>query len=355
MRASHKFDLAATSQYMLNLPSEVIALNENAITVRDLVKVYPKVTAVDHVSFTIGKKEIFGLLGPNGAGKTTTIRMLLTLSKPTSGNINILGVDALTSPEEVRCMAGYIPQDVSVDGELTGYENILMYAKLYGLPGKERGGRIKEVLEYLGLTDRAGDMVNTYSGGMMRRLELAQALVNRPKILFLDEPSIGLDPGAKRVIWDLVQNLRDQFGTTILLTTHDMNEADALCDRIGIIDRGKLITVGEPSVLKSTVGGDVLILSSSAPGFAEKLKSLGYSLIGETHGGTVSLSVSNGESVIPHLIETLEKNGIEVDSVSLKKPTLDDVFLKYTGSRIEEGESWSEARRQRRTFRRLAG
>lgn len=240
-----------------------------------------------------------------------------------------------------------------MDGELTGYENILMYSKLYGLPRKGREGRIKEVLGYLDLQERAKDMVNTYSGGMMRRLEIAQALVNRPRILFLDEPSIGLDPHARRVIWELVQELRSEFGTTILLTTHDMNEADVLCDRIGIMDGGKLVAVGQPSQLKATVGGDVLTISSKSPNCSTKLKELGYSFISESSDGHFDLVVSDGERLIPHLLETLKADGVEVDAVSLKKPTLDDVFLKYTGARLGEGETWSEARRGRRTFRRL--
>ena len=211
-------------------------MTDKAVVVEGLTKIYPRVMAVDGVSFDVDAGEIFGLLGPNGAGKTTTIRMLLTLIKPTAGTIRIFGIDGLKSPEEVRRMAGYVPQDVSVDAELSGYENILMYSKLYGVPGKERKKRIEDVLSYLGLLERADSMVSTYSGGMMRRLEIAQALVNRPRILFLDEPSIGLDPGAQKAIWGLIERLCDEFGTTIFLTTHDMNEADTLCDRIGIMD-----------------------------------------------------------------------------------------------------------------------
>jgi ABC-2 type transport system ATP-binding protein len=210
------------------------------------------------------------------------------------------------------------------------------------------------VLEYLDLQDRAKSMVNTYSGGMMRRLELAQALVNRPRVLFLDEPGIGLDPNAKKIMWELVKKLREEFGTTILVTTHEMYEADELCDRIGIMDRGKLAVIGEPSQLKSTVGGDVLTISSKAPNLSTIAKELGYSIISESPNGTVDLVVANGEVAIPHLVETLRAKGVGVDSVSLKKPTLDDVFLKYTGARIDESESWAEARRTRRTFRRLA-
>jgi ABC-2 type transport system ATP-binding protein len=329
-------------------------LEHDAVIVQDLIKEYPRIRAVDRISFTVRSGEIFGLLGPNGAGKTTTIRMLLTLIKPTGGKASLFGIELLRYPEKARDMAGYVPQDVSVDGELTGYENILMYAKLYGVPGKERGQRIKEVLEYLGLQERANDMVNTYSGGMMRRLEMAQALVNRPRILFLDEPSIGLDPNARRIIWELIKKLRDEFGTTIFLTTHDMNEADALSDRIGIMNKGRLVQLGEPSQLKSTVGGDVLTISSKTPGCSEKVKELGYSTISESANGQVELVVSNGESLIPHLLDTLKTNGVEVEAVSLKKPTLDDVFLRYTGARIEEGDtSWTQTRRTRRTFRRL--
>jgi ABC-2 type transport system ATP-binding protein len=324
-----------------------------AIVVENLVKIYPRVKAVDGISFTIPEREIFGLLGPNGAGKTTTIRILLTLIKPTSGKVSVFGINALTHPDKVREMAGYVPQDVSVDGEITGYENILIYAKLYGMPGDQRKKRIREVLEYLGLQDRANSMVNTFSGGMMRRLELAQSLINRPRMLFLDEPSIGLDPNARNAIWELVRKLRDEFGATILLTTHDMVEADTLCDRIGIMDRGKLAVIGKPSDLKSAVGGEILSISSEDPNLPAVVKELGYSTMAESSNGAVELLVANGEVIIPRLLENLRAKGVEIVSVSLKKPTLDDVFLKYTGARIGEGGSWTQARLTRRTFRRL--
>jgi ABC-2 type transport system ATP-binding protein len=328
-------------------------LAESEIIVQDLTKVYPRVKAVDRVSFAVEPREIFGLLGPNGAGKTTTIRLLLTLIKPTEGQISILGINALAQPNKIRQLAGYVPQDVSVDGELTGFENILMYSKLYGLPSRGRKEAIDEILGYLDLKDRAKDMVSTYSGGMMRRLEIAQALVNRPRLLFLDEPTIGLDPGAKRVIWELIKRLREELSSVVFINTHDMNEADALCDRIGIMNRGKLVTIGSPAQLKASVGGDVLTLDSKTPGFADKVRTLGYTTITESPNGQIDLLVSNGERLIPHLMESLKTTGIEVEAVSLKKPTLDDVFLKYTGTRIEAGESWIETRRTRRTFRRM--
>jgi ABC-2 type transport system ATP-binding protein len=328
-------------------------LSDNIIAIDNLVKEFPRVKAVDDISFTINRGEIFGFLGPNGAGKTTTIKMLLTLIQPTSGLINIFGVNAITQPDMVRQIAGYVPQDVSVDGDLTGYENILMYAKLYNLPKSLREQRIKETLEYLEIQDRASEMVNTYSGGMMRRLEIAQALINQPQVLFLDEPSIGLDPGARRLMWDLIKQLRSEFKATILINTHDMVEADTLCDRIGIMDRGKLVTVGEPSVLKSTVGGDILSITSQSAQCLNKLEELGYQPLSDPSDHTLDLLVTNGERLIPHLLESLNSSGIEVEMVSLKKPTLDEVFLKYTGTRMGERDTWTAARRSRRNLRKL--
>ncbi|MGD0794545.1 MAG: ATP-binding cassette domain-containing protein [Dehalococcoidales bacterium] len=327
----------------------------NSIVVEGLTKIYPRVKAVDNVSFTIDQGEIFGFLGPNGAGKTTTIKILLTLLRPTAGKISIFGIDALAHSEKIRQIAGYVPQDVSVDGDLTGYENMLIYAKLYRVPRGQREQRIRETLEYLGINDRAGEMVNTYSGGMMRRLEIAQSLINRPRVLFLDEPSIGLDPSARIHMWELIKQLRDEFGATILLNTHDMAEADTLCDRIGIMDRGKLIIIGTPSDLKSRVGGDVLTISSQSPGCMEKLQHLGYQVMAQPTNHHLDLLVSSGESLIPPLLESLKIAGIEVESVSLKKPTLDDVFLKYTGTRMDERDTWQAARKSRRTLRKLNG
>jgi len=327
-------------------------MEEKAIVVQNLVKQYPKVRAVDDVSFSVEKGEIFGLLGPNGAGKTTTIRTLLTLIPPTSGETLIYNVNTAKNSEEVRRMCGYVPQDVSADGDLTSYENVLISAKLYGMPPKERKLRIQEVLNFLELTDREHDMVNTFSGGMMRRLEIAQALVNRPKVLFLDEPSIGLDPNARRIIWGLIKKLRDEFNTTIMMTTHDMGEADVLCDRIGIMNRGKLATLGKPEELKAAVGGDIITLNSSSPNCIPQVKALGYSIISDSTDGHCDLIVNNGETLIPQLLEGLKAKGVLVESVSLKKPTLDDVFLKYTGARIEEGDTFAETRRARRAFTR---
>jgi ABC-2 type transport system ATP-binding protein len=324
------------------------------IEVKNLTKKFGHFAAVDGVSFQVGKGEIFGLLGPNGAGKTTTIRCLLTLIKPTSGEVKVSGIDVWKHPGQVRQLCGYVPQDVSVDGDLTGYENLLLYAKLYYVPGSERKRLIQEALEFMQLADWANSMVKSYSGGMMRRLEIGQVLVNKPRILFLDEPSIGLDPSAKRDIWDYVVRLRNDFDTTILLTTHDMLEADELCDRVAIMNRGRMVVSGSPEELKAGLGGDVVSLSTSGADSGPVLRQLGYQLLSQSRDGAYDLVVSNGDREIPRILEELKKHGIVTESVSLKRATLDDVFLHYAGKRIDETEAdWQSTRMTRRTVRRL--
>lgn len=327
---------------------------EKAVRVENLGKNYRKIKAIDGISFDVDEGEVFGLLGPNGAGKTTTIRILLTLIQPSFGGVYIFGMDIRRESDKIRQIAGYVPQGISIDGEITGYENLLIYAKLYGLSSGERKQRINEVLEYLDLKDRMNDLVKTYSGGMMRRLELAQSLINRPKILFLDEPSIGLDPNARNTMWEMIKNLKDEFGTTIFLTTHDMVEADILCDRIGIMNRGKLAVIGTPLELKSMVGGDVITITAKNASLSTVIRELGYTTISEPLDGTADLLVQNGESVIPRMVEEFKGKGVDLDSVFLKKPTLDDVFLKYTGSRMDDQAGWVQAKGTRMTYRRLA-
>jgi ABC-2 type transport system ATP-binding protein len=326
----------------------------NAVEVENLEKSYRKIKAVDGISFDVPEGEMFGLLGPNGAGKTTTIRILLTLIRPSAGSVRVFGMDTINQSDKIRQIAGYVPQGISVDGEITAYENMLIYSKLYGVPSAERKQRIKEVLAYIGLSERANDLVKTYSGGMMRRLELAQSLINSPKILFLDEPSIGLDPNVRNAMWEMVRRLRRELGTTIFLTTHDMVEADALCDRIGIMNRGRLAVIGTPCELKSTVGGDVITITAKNAALSVAIKQLGYETISEPLNGTADLLVKNGETVIPRMVDDFKTKGIELDSVFLKKPTLDDVFLKYTGSRIEDGAGWAQTKKNRATYGRLA-
>jgi ABC-2 type transport system ATP-binding protein len=227
-----------------------------AIKTSGLTRQFGTLTAVDHVELSIPYGEIFGLLGANGAGKSTLIKMLTTLLSPTSGSAEVGGHDIIASPAEVRRRIGYVPQLVSADGALTGYENLRLSAKLYGLPAGERESRIANALEFMGLTDSAHRVVRTYSGGMIRRLELAQAMLHRPAILFLDEPTIGLDPVARRMVWDRLQNLRHDLGMTVLITTHDMEEADMLSDRLAILHEGRVNVVGEPAELRAGLGAD---------------------------------------------------------------------------------------------------
>ncbi|MDP2662748.1 MAG: ABC transporter ATP-binding protein [Dehalococcoidia bacterium] len=327
----------------------------NAIEVEGLTKRFGQFAAVDGISFDVKKGEIFGLLGPNGAGKTTTIKCLLTLSEPTSGTARVGGIDVQEHPAQVREHCGYVPQGVSADGDLTGYENLLFYAKLFYIPRAVRKKRIWEVLDYMQLADRAHDLVKTYSGGMMRRLEVGQALLNQPGALFLDEPSIGLDPVAKRVIWDHVTRLRDELGIAVLITTHDMYEADQLCDRIAIMNGGKITVIGSPADLKAALGGDILSISSFAPDCANVLQQLGYPLLAQPSDGICEFAVKEGETEIPRVLEKLAARGVRTEAVSLKQATLDDVFLKHAGKRIGEGEeAWRDTRAMRRAIRRLA-
>jgi ABC-2 type transport system ATP-binding protein len=322
-----------------------------AVEVERLTKIYSDFKAVDAISFDVDEGEIFGLLGPNGAGKTTTIRVALTLIRPTSGGVRVFGIDCVESPASVRQISGYVPQDVSLDIDLTGYENLLMYAKLYYIPRDERTKRIRDALESMELTDRQNDLAKTYSGGMMRRLEIAQALVNRPKVLFLDEPTIGLDPSAKIAVWKYTRRLREEFGTTILLTTHDMHEADSLCDEIAIMDKGKIVAEGSPGQLKGRLGGDVISLVAHNADCSQVLEKHGKLLSSKPELGVYEVVVTEGEKAIPVILNSLRKNRIHVESVSLKKPTLDDVFLKYAGARIDESSTGRESRHLRRAVR----
>jgi ABC-2 type transport system ATP-binding protein len=326
----------------------------NMIEVEHLTKKFKDFKAVDDISFSVGQGEIFGLLGPNGAGKTTTIRCLLTLIQPTSGKLQISNIDLFRYPQQIRQICGYIPQEISVDGDLTGYENLSLYAKLYSIPAEERKTRIKQALEFMQISDRANNLVKTYSGGMMRRLEIGQVLINRPKVLFLDEPSIGLDPIAKHTIRDYIIRLQKEFGSTILLTTHDMFEADQLCDRIGIMNKGKIVITGSPLELKQKLGHLVVSISSLDVGGESIMRNLGYKLLSRSSNGTIDVITDRRESDIPVILEELKKCGIKTDAVSIKQVTLDDVFLQYAGQSIEESEAeWYSVRSTRTTVKRL--
>jgi ABC-2 type transport system ATP-binding protein len=223
-----------------------------------LTRRFETITAVDALTISVSTGEVFGLLGPNGAGKTTVIKMLTTLLPPTSGQATVAGYDIVRQPARVRRVIGYVPQALSVDGSLTGYENLLIFAKLYDIPRRERETRLRDALAFMGLSDSAGKLVREYSGGMIRRLEIAQSTLHRPQVLFLDEPTVGLDPLARKAVWEHVERLRDDYGTTIVLTTHYMEEADNLCSRVAIMHLGKVATIGTPEELKASIGGGTL-------------------------------------------------------------------------------------------------
>jgi ABC-2 type transport system ATP-binding protein len=322
-----------------------------AIEVENLTKVYGRGTiALDGISFTVDEGEIFGLLGPNGAGKTTAIKIITTLIKPALGTARVFGMDVQKHPQQVRQMIGYVPQAVSVDGDLTGYENLLIFSKLFYVDPKERQSRITEALDFMDLTARADDLVKHYSGGMMRRLEIAQALVNRPRILLLDEPSIGLDPFSKNEVKDQVKELNKELNMTMIVTTHDMTEADEICDRVAIMNAGRIAVIDTPTRLKESVGGDIITVKLSQNAAAITLpQEVGRLLSFE--GGEMRVLTQNGEGKIPRIIDFLEAKGMVIDSISLAKPTLDDVFIKYAGSRVDKG-GYVAARSERRTFAR---
>jgi ABC-2 type transport system ATP-binding protein len=233
----------------VNAPISDIALQVSALT-----RKFRDLTAVDQVTLTINRSEIFGLIGPNGAGKSTLIKMLTTLLPPTSGSATVAGYDIVTQPAEVRRHIGYVPQLLSADGSLTGYENMLLSARLYGIQRRERAERIARALARMGLAEVAHHLAGQYSGGMIRRLEIAQSLLHRPAVLFLDEPTVGLDPGARETVWEHVLDLRDRFQRTMIVTSHHMDEIDKFCDRIALIDRGRIAAVGTPAELKARVG-----------------------------------------------------------------------------------------------------
>ena len=230
-----------------------------AIEAVELTRRYDALVAVDHLSFQSAAGSIFGLLGPNGAGKSTLIKMLTTLLPPTSGSAFVAGFDIVREPAQVRKRIGYVSQMLSSDGDLTGYENLLISAKLYGIRGPERAARIRNALEFMELTEAAGRRVKQYSGGMIRRLEIAQSMLHHPTVLFLDEPTVGLDPVAKRSVWQRILELRERFGTTILMTTHDMEEADELCDTVAVLHGGHIVALDAPALLKARIGADATL------------------------------------------------------------------------------------------------
>ena len=302
-----------------------------AVKTEHLTKHYGELHAVEDLNLTIEEGEIFGLLGPNGAGKTTTLSMLATLLKPTDGTATVNGYDVMTHSANVRRSIGIVFQDPSSDDVLTGRENLYLHALMFGVPKEEREKRIQHVLELVDLRDRQNDIVKKYSGGMRRRLELARGLLHSPHTLFLDEPTLGLDPQTREHIWAYIENLVKSEKVSVIITTHYMEEADRLCDRIAIIDHGRVVALDEPASLKSKVGGDIIKLTVSNPRIDE-LKRLDYIMSLDQSAETLRLTVKNASK---HLQEILSLVG-EADAVEVRTPTLNDVFLHYTGREIRE-------------------
>jgi len=304
---------------------------EDVIKVEGLVKKFEKLTAVDGISFQIKQGEVFGLLGPNGAGKTTMLHMLATLLKPTEGTAVVNGFDIKKQPNKVRESIGMVFQDPSSDDILTGYENLKLHALMYGVSSELREKKINEVLELVDLTDRKNDLVKKYSGGMRRRLEIARGLLHGPKILFLDEPTLGLDPQTREHMWNYIEKLVKEQNVTIIITTHYMEEADRLCDRIAIIDYGKVVVMDSPEKLKKALGGDIIKISMKNPD-VEKVKKLDFVKNSKVVDGSLVLTVTDAGKNIQHILKTVG----DVDSVEMRSPTLNDVFLHYTGREFRE-------------------
>ena len=328
-----------------------------SIETKSLTKSFGDVTAVDDVSFTVETGEIFGFLGPNGAGKSTTMMILTTLLKPTSGQALIAGNNVMTDPKKVRENIGYVQQETTVDEYLTGRENLILQAKLNHIPKNEIDSRIDEVLDLIELSDKQNESVVTYSGGMRKRLDIAGGLLHRPKVLFLDEPTVGLDIQTRRKIWEYIKKIHDEFEMTIFLSTHYMEEADQLCDRIGIIDGGKIQVIDSPENMKNAMGNEVISIiieeNDSRDSFLTELKNIeSVNKINED-GSKLTLFVSNGTEVIPKVFQISSDIGIKIISISLTQPTLDDVFISYTGHEIRDDDGTFNRKREHAKMKRL--
>lgn len=313
-----------------------------SIEVSGMTKRYGDLTAVDNVSFAVRKGEFFGFLGPNGAGKTTLIRMLTTLLKPTSGSAIVACCDVVSRPDAVRRQIGVVPQAMTSDLDLTGYENMDIYGRFYGITGRERREKISDLLDMVGLASRSADLVATYSGGMRRRLEIARVLVHTPKLLFLDEPTIGLDPQSRHLIWKIIEKIRREDRMSVFLSTHYMEEAEALCDRVAIIDSGRIIALGSPDELKAGLpGNDVVSLTveDDVSDIIKQIDQLDFVHKTEQEENTLRVYVDSGAQDLPRLLDTVRPAGVRVQSVSIHEQSLEDVFIHYTGKSIRDEEA----------------
>lgn len=318
------------------------------ITIKNLFKQYDNLTVLNDINIEVFDNEVFGLLGPNGAGKTTLIHILATLIKPTAGTATVNGYDIIKNPSEVRSSIGIVFQAPSSDDMLTGYENLKLHSLLYAVPKELREKRISEVLELVGLTNRKDDQVKKYSGGMRRRLEIARGLLHKPTVIFLDEPTLGLDPSSREVMWKYINRLVKDEKITLILTTHYMEEADFLCDRIGIIDKGMIIALDSPTQLKEQLGGEIIEMELANKHVDKEdidrvLKQCNFVRKVEAKNGKVLIYVDDASHNLPAILKILDKtNSTEVESVELRSPTLNDVFLKFAQRHVTKKQGQDE-------------
>ena len=313
----------------------------HAIKVDSLSKNFEKFKAVDNISFQIEEGEIFGFLGPNGAGKSTTMMILTTLLKPTSGNASVQGFDVVTHAKKVRENIGYVQQEIGVDEYLTGRENLVFQSRISQMPKDLVESRIDEVISLVELEEKQNEAAITYSGGMRKRLDIACGLIHRPKVLFLDEPTVGLDIQTRRKIWEYIRKIHKEFEMTLFVSTHYMEEADKLCDRVGIIDFGKIQIIDTPEIMKNAMGNDMISFSlidgiAKQDELINRIKQIEFVNQVTRKQGEITIKSSQCSEVIPKIFQTTTEMGIEIDSLSLNKPTLDDVFISYTGHNLRD-------------------
>ena len=328
-----------------------------SIETKSLTKSFGDLVAVNDISFSVEQGEIFGFLGPNGAGKSTTMMIFTTLLKPTSGQALVAGFDVMKNAKHVRENIGFVQQETTVDEYLTGRENLLLQARLNHIPKNEINHRIDEVLDLIELTDKQDQAVVTYSGGMRKRLDIAGGLLHHPKVLFLDEPTVGLDIQTRRKIWEYIKKIHTEFEMTIFLTTHYMEEADNLCDRIGIMDHGKIQVIDSPQNMKNDLGNEIISLlideSNNRDSFLSELKKIEFIKKINEDNLKLTLFVSNGTEVIPKIFQISSQLEIKITSISLTQPTLDDVFISYTGHEIRDDDSKYNRKREHAKMKRL--
>ena len=330
----------------------------SSIEINSLSKKFGNVLAVDDISLKVKEGEIFGFLGPNGAGKSTTMMILTTLLKPTIGSALVAGYDVVSQAKQVRQNIGYVQQEISVDEYLTGRENLILQARLNHIPKHLVDTRIDEILDLIELSEKQNMSVNTYSGGMRKRLDIAGGLLHRPKVLILDEPTVGLDIQTRRKIWEYIKKIHDEFEMTIFLSTHYMEEADNLCDRIGIIDNGKIQVIDSPQTMKNALGNEVIIFTinhneEKKSNLIAKIKDIEFVKEISTNQNGITVFSSKGTEVIPLIFQLSSNMEIKINSISLTQPTLDDVFISYTGRDLRDDTNNFNKRREHAKMKRL--